>query len=219
MSNVKEVRKLLVLAEEYKLEGREIMSKYKPKQLAKIYNGIGPDSFPEWLREVITDLHPSLAVVAFIHDVEWYESDGSKEKFTESNERFRRNGFKVAKAEYAWWNIIRYFVMFDARKFAWACQTFGFDDWAGDKISRSGKVTSGSCKAAKVIILLFAVLTGIMSGGCLSRTSYFEPTDKFMSRGTDNLVRGAVKEEGYYPWWSDAPGKSFANPSFSFIGK
>lgn len=218
MSNVKEVRKLLALTEEYKLEGREILNKYKPKQLANIYNGIGPDSFPEWLREVITDLHPSLAVVAFIHDVEWYESDGSQEKFAESNERFRRNGFKVAKVEYAWWNLMRYFVMFDARKFAWACQTFGFDDWVGDKTLSIQKTTSGKGKTKAVIVALF-VLAGIMSGGCLSRTSYFEPTDKFMSRGADNLIRGAVKEEGQFSWWSDAPGKSFANPSFSFIGK
>ena len=218
MSNVKEVRKLLALAEKYKLDGREILNRYKPKQLAKIYNGIGPDSFPEWLREVITDLHPSLAVVAFIHDVEWYESDGSQERFTESNDRFRRNGFRVAKAEYAWWNIIRYFVMFDARKFAWACQTFGFDDWVGDKDSSPGKVTSGSGKVKAIITALF-IIVGLMSGGCLSRTSYFEPNDKTMTKGADNLIRGAVKEEGQFPWFSDAPGKSFANPSFSFIGK
>ena len=42
-----------------------------------------------------------LAVVALIHDVEWHESDLSREKFTESNERFKQNGYKVAKSQFA----------------------------------------------------------------------------------------------------------------------
>jgi len=134
MSKVKEVKKLLKLVEKYDLEGREILKKYTPTKLAKIYNGIGPDAFPEWLRDVITDLHPSLAIVALIHDVEWYESDNSEASFTASNDRFRRNGYKVAKAEYGWWNPARYFVIWDARKFAWACQEFGWVAWLTDGI-------------------------------------------------------------------------------------
>jgi len=130
MSKINEVKKLLKLAERYGLEGREILGKYTPTTLAKIYNGIGPDSFPEWLRDAITELHPSLAVVAFIHDVEWYESDCSKEKFTESNTRFKTNGYKVAKAEYGWYNPLRYIVMNQAQRFGNLCQLFGWDAWA-----------------------------------------------------------------------------------------
>ena len=40
------------------------------RELFSIYNGIGPDSFPEWLRGLVSALHPSLAVAAFIHDIE-----------------------------------------------------------------------------------------------------------------------------------------------------
>ena len=129
MAKTKEIKKLLTLADKYDLEGREILQKYAPVKLAKIYNGIGPDSFPAWLRYVITDLHPSLAVVALIHDVEWHESDGSKEKFTASNKRFKYNGYKVAKAEYGWYNPLRYIVMNDARRFGNLCQIFGWAAW------------------------------------------------------------------------------------------
>ena len=129
MSTIEEIAGLLRQTEQFELENREILAKYTPAELAEIYNGIGPDSFPDWLRGMITELHPSLAVVALIHDVEWYESDGSDAGFTASNDRFRRNGYKVAKGGYAWWNPVRYFVMFDARKFAWVCQEFGHDDW------------------------------------------------------------------------------------------
>ena len=82
MNRLKEIKELKALAEELQLENREIIRKYKITELAGIYNGIGPDSFPEWLRGLVSALHPSLAVVAFIHDIEWHESDGSKEKFT-----------------------------------------------------------------------------------------------------------------------------------------
>ena len=142
MNRLKEIKELKALAEELQLENREIIRKYKITELASIYNGIGPDSFPEWLRGLISALHPSLAVVAFIHDIdpslavvafihdiEWHESDGSKEKFTESNNRFKINGYTVAKANYSWWNPLRYIVMNHARRFGNICQLFGWAAW------------------------------------------------------------------------------------------
>ena len=89
-------------------------------------NGIGPEAFPSWLRTALDALHPSLAPVAFIHDVEWSESDGSEESFAESNARFRRNGITVACAAYGWWRPRRYLVMWDSVKFARICQRFGW---------------------------------------------------------------------------------------------
>ena len=50
MNRLKEIKELKALAEELQLENREIIRKYKITELASIYNGIGPDSFPEWLR-------------------------------------------------------------------------------------------------------------------------------------------------------------------------
>ena len=101
MSDTNEILELYYLAQKYKLEGREILDKYSFEDLAKISNGIGPDSFPAWLRCVITKLHPSLAPVALLHDVEWHESDRTYDSFTESNERFKRNGAIIAKGMYS----------------------------------------------------------------------------------------------------------------------
>ena len=53
MNRLKEIKKLKALAEELQLENREIIRKYKITELASIYNGIGPDSFPEWLRGLV----------------------------------------------------------------------------------------------------------------------------------------------------------------------
>ena len=129
MSTQKEIKELKQLAEACQLENREILEKYTLKELAAIFNGIGPDAFPDWLRNAITALHPSLSVVAFIHDVEWHESDQSREKFTESNERFKTNGYAVAKYKFGWYDPRRYIVMNQARRFGNICQTFGWSAW------------------------------------------------------------------------------------------
>ena len=126
MADLNEIRRLRAVCEEYGLEGREILDKYTDEELAALLNGIGPEAFPSWLRTALDALHPSLAPVAMIHDVEWSESDGRRETFEASNARFRRNGCKVASASFGWWRPHRYKVMWDAVKFARICQTFGF---------------------------------------------------------------------------------------------
>ena len=98
-----EVESLITEAKSLNLENIGILDRYSLSQIAEIYNGIGPDRFPEWLREMLDELHPSLCVVALIHDLEYYEG-GAKEEFTESNERFYRNGKTVAFAKYAWYD-------------------------------------------------------------------------------------------------------------------
>ena len=129
MASLKEVKRVTELCEKYELEGRDVIKGYTNTQLGSMYNGIGPEKFPGWLRAVLDALHPSLAPVAFIHDIEWSLSDGSKESFTASNRRFKRNGAKVAKAMYGFWNPRRYKVMWDAAKFARLCQKFGWAAW------------------------------------------------------------------------------------------
>ena len=129
MATLQEVRRLRLLCEKYELEGREILNHFSDEKLAEVFNGIGPEAFPQWLRAALDAVHPSLAPVAFIHDVEWHESDGSVAAFDMSNARFRRNGCKVACAAFGWWRPRRYKVMWDAVKFARVCQRFGWNAW------------------------------------------------------------------------------------------
>lgn len=129
MASLKEVKRVVGLCERFGLEGREILGKYTNTELGSMFNGIGPDRFPGWLRALLDFIHPSLAPVACIHDVEWSESDGTKESFKASNRRFRRNGFKVARASFKWWRPRRYIVMWHSWKFARICQRFGWAAW------------------------------------------------------------------------------------------
>ena len=128
-TTIEEARRLRALCESHELENREILAKYTDEELASIYNGIGPEAFPQWLRAALDAVHPSLAPVAFIHDVEWHESDGSEAAFDMSNARFRRNGCKVATDDFGWWRPRRYKVMWDAVKFSRVCQRFGWSAW------------------------------------------------------------------------------------------
>ena len=129
MATLQEVRRLRLLCEKYELEGREILNHFSDEKLAEVFNGIGPEAFPDWLRAVLDFIHPSLEPVAFLHDAEWELSDGTKESFTASNERFKRNGYKVAKADFSWWRPRRYLVMNDARRYGNYCQLFGWSAW------------------------------------------------------------------------------------------
>ena len=90
------------------LAGRDVLDKYRDAELRKLCNGIGPDFFPEWARELVTDLRPESELPAFIHDVEWYESDGTREHFTATNDRFAANGKLVAQARYRWYATVRH---------------------------------------------------------------------------------------------------------------
>ena len=141
---VEEVKELRALCEKYKLEHRDILDKYSDEELAEIYNGIGPSTFPEWMRESLDSLHPSLKPVAFIHDVEWQESDGTEESFTESNDRFRRNGVSVSSQAFSWYHPRRYLVMLEAVEFAYLCQWFGWSVWknSNTKFAKSEKLVA-----------------------------------------------------------------------------
>ena len=129
MNRLKKIKELKELAEKYELENVAIIRRYTMAQLCKYYNGIGPDAFPEWLREKVTELHPSLEPAALIHDLEWTESDGSEEKFQASNERLERNGILLAKAIFPWYHYRRYLVIHQAKRFSQLCGLFGFAGW------------------------------------------------------------------------------------------
>ena len=63
-----------------------------------------------------------------------YTLTESKEKCAESNARFKANGYKVAEAEFGWYNPRRYVVMNQARRFGNICQLFGWGAWTTDCI-------------------------------------------------------------------------------------
>ena len=128
MYTLEEITALRQKCDELQLEGREILDRYSDEELQVICNGIGPEAFPKGIRSITTSLHPTLEVVAMIHDVEFEESDGLKSTFTEINDRYYTNGITAAKAEYGWYNPARYIVIAQALRHSRLCQLGG---WCG----------------------------------------------------------------------------------------
>lgn len=129
MYTLKQIKDLRGEVNKLNLAGKSILEKYKNSELKKICNGVGPDYFPAWARELVTDLRKESELPAFIHDVEWYESDGSYVAFTASNRRFYENGKLVSKYLYKWYDIRRYLSFCRIYRLYKYCQSFGFGQY------------------------------------------------------------------------------------------
>lgn len=124
MKEIEEVENILRQCVDCGLDGMEITEQFTLEELASIYNGIGPDRFPEVLRTALDKLNPSLLPVAFIHDIQ-YHVGGTKSDFTAANTLFKTNGKRMAFATYGWYDPRRYLVWNTARRFGNLCERFG----------------------------------------------------------------------------------------------
>jgi hypothetical protein len=103
-----EVARLVRKAQELGLEGADDLSRYTLEDLASRYNGVGPESFPERWRAAITKSLPTFLPAVLLHDVDFSNSDGTREGWQKANNRFVRNCRACAKGKYAWWSWKRY---------------------------------------------------------------------------------------------------------------
>lgn len=119
---------LIQKARDLKLENVEILDRYSEEEISRIYNGIGPDRFPDWLRKIVTESAELFEAAALIHDVE-YDEGGTREQFTAANDRFRRNCYTLVKDRYGWYDPRRYLWMNKARRWSNYCELFGWSGW------------------------------------------------------------------------------------------
>lgn len=124
---MKTIAQLIELAARHDLAGREILAEFSEDELKKIYNGLGPDRFPKWLRTIVTEANGLFEPAALIHDVR-YHIGGTRDDFTAANNEFRLNCYALVCAAYAWYDPRRYKWLFRAWRYAGYCQEFG---WSG----------------------------------------------------------------------------------------
>ena len=119
---------IVTAAKQNNLDGREILDRFSAGELAEIYNGIGPDRFPDWLRNIVTEANGLFEPAALIHDVR-YHIGGTKSDFTAANDEFRENCYTLVKAAYGWYDPRRYKWLFRAWRYAGYCQEFGWEGY------------------------------------------------------------------------------------------
>lgn len=122
--DIEEIGKLREECERYGLSGRELFGKYDADSIRFVCNGIGPSWMPDVLRSFVSTMNPSLEPVAAIHDMR-YDIGGTEEDFLAANAEFEENGVRIAKAKFGWWNLRRYLVIAQAKKFRALCDKFG----------------------------------------------------------------------------------------------
>ena len=129
MYTLNEIAALRQKCYELRLDGREVLDKYTNEELQGVCNGIGPAFLPDFLRKGINFFNPALQCAAFIHDVEFFESDGTREAFEAANARFLNNGIKAARS-FKWYDLRRWITTFQICRFALLCRHFGWSCWA-----------------------------------------------------------------------------------------
>lgn len=103
MTELAEIYILRQKCKEYQLEGRKILEGFSLEELAKEYNGAGPDSWIPEAREILTKAMALFKPAVLIHDMQFALSDGTDEGFAETVAIWCANTKKILAAEYPLW--------------------------------------------------------------------------------------------------------------------
>lgn len=96
------------------LSGGERLADYY--HTAEVCNGIGAEWFPGWLRWAVTKTNPTLEPTSWVHDMEYKEGGGIKERWL-ADWHWLRNGWRAAVKTYGWKEAGRYVVIGKATLF------------------------------------------------------------------------------------------------------
>lgn len=103
MIDIMDIARIRRLAYDYELRGSNKLLKYNDEALQEIYNGVGPDRWPENVRQLLTKLAALYEAAVMVHDVEFRESDGMLDSFLDTVEHFKANIKIILKKEYPLW--------------------------------------------------------------------------------------------------------------------
>ena len=166
-----EIMELIKIAFAGELAGSDILSSFDEAELAREYNGIGPEWMPTKWRAKASDYLEIFAPAALIHDLRYSRSDGTRYAFNDANMEFRDNCLKLANAAYPWYSWKRY------RARAVARILFDFVAGPGGHLAWM----SAFKKTCAVLLFTFALV-----GCCRSITiEKHDPKPVFDSTGTN----------------------------------
>ena len=145
------VKSVLKRAVALRLDGADFLLGLPLDYICRAYNGIGPASFPQWLRRVATFILRPFAPAVMVHDCRFHQSDGSTLMFWFANGEFRDNLFVCAREACGWWNPLRYVLCLAALAISIATNVFGWNAWiAAARVAESDGRKEGSDRKERV---------------------------------------------------------------------
>lgn len=122
MYSLNEIEEKIALAKAAKLSGAELL--LDRERACRVCNGIGADWMPDWLREAISGLNPTLVLAADIHDIR-YALGGTEAERKAADDEMLENGIKLANHHYSRFDPRRYIVQFVMLQFYIKLRQFG----------------------------------------------------------------------------------------------
>lgn len=104
MFSVEDIAKFREIIHLCDLSYPEVMDHLTDYEIAAIANGIGPDSWPQALRKIATQLFGPYAAIHVPHDIRYEQHIGSRE---EADREFYDNAIKIWQARWGVWRWVR----------------------------------------------------------------------------------------------------------------
>jgi hypothetical protein len=170
--------------------------------LAKHYNGCGPEFLPAAAREKLTDYLAIFEPAFLIHDLRFTFNDGSTADFNAANSELNFNLRRIAKATYSWYNWRRYRALAAADLITAACDRFGWasyitagrvEEVRSDGVRSDGvasptpSLTHSLTKSSLALFAFFAatILTGCYRSITVTRSNEYELVYRSVGLKTD----------------------------------
>lgn len=103
----------------HRIKGFDEISKM---EFARIYNGCGPDSWPEEMRDIMTWIYRYFKPVMGVHDVEFDQGDGTTASWLITQDHWKKNLSIVLADRFPIWKVWR----LARRAFEWAKARFAY---------------------------------------------------------------------------------------------
>ena len=126
--NLPDALSLRESAKKYGLKHVEVLYKYCDEVLIAQYNGVGPNRWPEEVRDILSWLLEDVLEAVEIHDMDYYQG-GDEKAFHEANMVLGENVRILARKKYRWWRPRRYFLREISYKLTEWTDKYGWEGW------------------------------------------------------------------------------------------
>ena len=123
-----DVSTLIEKSRELGLDDNGLFDKYSIEKIMEVYNGVGPDRFKAWFRDMLSEINSVILPAVLIHDLD-YDHGGNWDDYRKANERLGDNAVKCVKAKYGTKTWKYWFYLAKIHIFVKLCNKYGKPGW------------------------------------------------------------------------------------------